>query len=179
MMESHINTVFMLEPLTASDAPALHSFLRFNKNELQRFFPITLGQNETLKATENYILVKTEQIKLKTEFTFAVKTNNTAIGLLILKNINWEQKRGEMAYCIDKVYQGRGWITQALMKVTDFAFNDIGLKTLEIIVYKQNKASVRVAEKSGFKWTKTLLKAYSPINEEPLDMELYERSNEK
>lgn len=179
MSDSHINSLFTLEPLTTVDASALHALLASNKKELHRFFPITLSQNETVQDSENYILNKSEQIKLKTEFTFAVKTNNTVVGLLILKNLNWELKRGEIAYCIDKNYQGRGWVTQGVKEITAFAFNDLGLKCLEIIVSKQNKASIRVAEKSGYKWTKTLLKGFTPPNEEPLDMELYEKSNEK
>jgi len=179
MIELYINNSFKIQPLTTLDAPALYGFLASNENELRRFFPITLEKNKTLKATENYILDKSKEVKLKKEYTFAVKNNNTPIGLLILKNLNWELKRGEIAYCIDKSFQGRGLITEALKKVTAFAFNDLSLKTLEIIVYSENKASVRVAEKCGYKWTRTLLKAFSPGNEEPLDMELYERSNEK
>jgi len=179
MSDSRISSLFALEPLKTVDTSALHTFLASNKKEFNRFFPITLRQNETIQASENYILNKSEQIKLKTEFTFALKTNNTVLGLLILKKLNWELKRGEIAYCIDKNYQGRGWITRAVKEITSFAFNDLGLKSLEIIVSRQNKASIRVAEKSGYKWTKTLLKAHIPPNEKPLDMELYEKSNEK
>ncbi len=175
MSDSRINSLFVLEPLTTVDTASLHAFLASNKKEFHRFFPVTLGQNETIQASEKYVLNKSEQIKLKTEFTFAVKTNTTVVGLLILKKLNWELRRGEIAYCIDKNYQGRGWITRALKETNSFAFNDLGLKTLEIIVYKENKASVRVAEKCGYKWTKTLLKGYTPPNEEPLDMELYEK----
>ena len=179
MTESRINSLFALEPLTTVDTPALHAFLASNKEEFHRFFPITLVQNETIGASENFILNKSEQIKLRTEFTFALKTNKTVVGLVILKNLNWELRRGELAYCIDKDYQGRGWITRAVKDTSVFAFNDLALKTLEIIVHVQNKASVRVAEKCGYEWKKTLLKAHTPPKEEPLDMELYERSYEK
>lgn len=179
MSDSRMNSLFALEPLTTVDVSSLHAFLASNKKEFIRFFPITLGQNETINDSENYILHKSDQIKLKTEFTFAIKANKTVVGLLILKNLNWELKRGEIAYCIDKNYQGRGWITRAVKEITSFAINDLGLKSLEIIVSKLNKASIRVAEKSGYKWTKTLLKGFTPPNEEPIDMELYEKSNEK
>ncbi|MGB5428366.1 GNAT family N-acetyltransferase [Eudoraea sp.] len=117
MSDSHISSLFALEPLKTVDTSALHTFLASNKKEFNRFFPITLRQNETIQASENYILNKSEQIKLKTEFTFALKTNNTVLGLLILKKLNWELKRGEIAYCIDKNYQGRGWITRAVRKL--------------------------------------------------------------
>lgn len=180
MSDSAANDPFTLETLTIADAPGLHALMNSNKNIFKRFFPITLAQNKTIEASVKYILDKNDQRKSKTEFTFGIKskTNNTIVGLLILKNLNWGFKRGELAYCIDEIYQGRGWITKAIMKITSFALNDLGLKTLEIIVHKENRASMRVAEKCGFLWKETLLKAYTPLIEKSLDMELYEKSDE-
>jgi ribosomal-protein-alanine N-acetyltransferase len=39
--------------------------------------------------------------------------------------------------------------------------------------------SVKVAQNSSFIWKKTLLNEFTPTNELPLDMELYEHTNEK
>lgn len=60
-----------------------------------------------------------------------------------------------------------------------FAFDNLNLKTLQIIAHKTNLGSVKVAEKNGFIWKKTLLNEFTPTNEVPLDMELYELYNEK
>lgn len=180
MSDSAINDPFTLVTLTIADAPGLHTLMALNKNLFKRFFPITLAQNKTIEASVKYILDKNDNRKSKTEYIFGMKSksNNTLVGLLILKNLNWGLKRGELAYCIDEKYQGRGWITKAIMKITPFALNDLGLKTLEIMVHKENRASMRVAEKCGFLWKKTLIKSYTPPNEESLDMELYEKSHE-
>lgn len=180
MSDSATNNPFTLETLTIADAAGLHALMVSNKKIFKRFFPITLTQNKTIEASVKYILDKNDKRKSKTEFTFGIKskTNSTIVGLLILKNLNWRLKRGELAYCIDEKYQGRGWITKVVKEISSFALNDLGLKTLEIIVHKENRASMRVAEKCGFLWKKTLLKAYTPPEEESLDMELYEKSDE-
>ena len=54
------------------------------------------------------------------------------------------------------------------------AFSKLELEVLQIIVHKSNIGSIKVAEKCNFVWRKTLLKSYTPPNEAPLDMELYE-----
>ena len=48
------------------------------------------------------------------------------------------------------------------------------LKTLQIITHKDNLPSVNVAWTNDFKWVKTLKNEFTPTNEKPLDMELYE-----
>lgn len=58
-----------------------------------------------------------------------------------------------------------------------FAFDELGLKTLQIISHKTNLRSIKVAENNGFVWQRTLLNEFTPTNESPLDMELYELYN--
>jgi ribosomal-protein-alanine N-acetyltransferase len=48
------------------------------------------------------------------------------------------------------------------------------LKTLQIISHKTNFGSIKVAENSGFVWKRTLANEFTPTDELPLDMELYE-----
>ena len=55
----------------------------------------------------------------------------------------------------------------------------MGLKTIQIISHKTNFGSVKVAENNGFIWKKTLQNEFTPTNETPLDMELYELYIEK
>ena len=58
--------------------------------------------------------------------------------------------------------------------MSNYAFKDLQLKALQIIVHESNKASTKVAKKCGFTWQKILEKEHTPPNEAPLDMELYE-----
>ena len=61
--------------------------------------------------------------------------------------------------------------------MTKFAFVELGLETLQIISHKTNLGSIKVAENNGFVWQRTLLNEFTPSNESPLDMELYELYN--
>ncbi|MDP5081017.1 MAG: GNAT family N-acetyltransferase, partial [Winogradskyella sp.] len=71
-------------------------------------------------------------------------------------------------------YEGQGLSTKAVSALSTYAFNDLGLETLQIITHKDNLPSVKIAMKNNFKWLKTLINEFTPTGEEPVDMELYE-----
>lgn len=68
--------------------------------------------------------------------------------------------------------------TFAVKEMSQFAFNKLKLKTLQIISHKTNFGGIKVAENNGFVWQRTLVNEFTPINEKPLDMELYESTME-
>lgn len=67
-----------------------------------------------------------------------------------------------VGYKADAALQGRGYMTQALLALTAFAFGPLNLHRLEINVMPRNIASRRVAEKAGFA-QEGLAKAYLRI----------------
>jgi len=172
---------FIIDKLKTADANQLHQFIVDNSERLKRYFPVTLSSNATLEKTVDYISIKNEEIAAKTNFTFAVRENlsQQIIGLIILKKIDWDKKQGELAYCIGSEFEGKGLTSFAAKEMTKFAFEDLGLKTLQIISHKTNLGSVKVAENNSFVWKGTLLNEFTPTDEAPLDMELYELTNER
>ena len=155
---------------------SLSKLMVLNKERFQRYFPKTLAQNLSESDSKSYIEKKTQEQKNKTEFTFAIKFENSqsVAGLVILKDIDRDTKTAELAYCIGENFEGKGLMTKAIIEVSKTAFYEFNLSTLKIIVHKTHSASIRVAEKAGFIWKKTLEKEYTPPGESPLDMELYE-----
>jgi len=120
--------------------------------------PETLKQNLTPDLSNYFVQCKVRQFNNKEEFLFVLKEpeHRTIIGLVYIKEVDW-----------------------SVQFLSAYAFKDLGLKTLQIIVHKSNKGSLRVAEKCGYIWSKTLTKAYTPPNESALDMELYELEYER
>jgi len=170
-----MNKTFKIDYLNETDAEDLCQLMTSNADIFERFFTKTLSQNQSIESSRLYISKKSKEIDSKSEFTFAIRNkNNAVIGLVILKDIKWDFGEGELAYCLDHHQHGKGLATFATKHVAKFAFDELGLKSLKIFVHKTNLASVRVAEKTGFHWIKTLPKAYQPPNEEFLDMELFE-----
>jgi len=171
---------FILNQLNETDVNQLYQFILDNSDRLKLYFPITLSSNSTAEKTKDYIAIKTKEIEEKTNFTFAIRDENRQIiGLIIIKKMDWDKKQGEFAYCIDAQFEGKGVTSFAIKEMTKFAFEDLGLKTLQIIAHKTNFGSIKVALKNGFIWQSTLENEFTPMNEAPLDMELYELYNEK
>ncbi|UPS92467.1 MULTISPECIES: GNAT family N-acetyltransferase [unclassified Bizionia] len=171
---------FSLEVLKPQDAQSLSRLMISNGKRFQQYLPKTLSENLSEADSKNYIQRKTKQIKNKTEFTFAIKDidSDDVAGLIILKNIDYQLKQGEFSYCLGQKYSGRGWMTRSIKAAKNFAFNELKLKSLQIIIHKSNLASIQIAERNGFTWIKTLDNEYVS-GKSVLDMELYELQYEK
>ncbi|MCJ7465215.1 MAG: GNAT family N-acetyltransferase [Maribacter sp.] len=167
---------YLIQPIQGKDAWKLCDFITINSHRLNRFFPNTLKQNLTPTLSEIFVAHKLKQFALKEEFLFTLNDleKRTIIGLIYIKELNWPSKQGELAYCIGYQYEGKGWVTKSVDIISNYAFTQLNLTSLQIIVHKSNVASVRVAEKCGYIWKRTLPKKFAPPNETSLDMELYE-----
>jgi len=167
---------FEISPIHDGDAWKICDFVVTNTDRLKLFFPVTLEQNLNPTLSQIYVENRVKAFKNKEGFVFTIKQSETRkfVGLIIIKSIDWTIKRGEYAYAIDYNFNGQGLMTKAIEKLTYYAFNELGLETLQIIVHKDNAPSVNVALNNSFKWQKTLEKGFTPTGEQPLDMELYE-----
>ena len=175
-MVSNLNIEnYILDKLKSTDANQLYQFLYDNKERFKLFFPVTLEMNSSLEKTKDYISIKNKEIEERTNFTLAIRDKNKEeiAGLIIIKKIDWDKKQGEFAYCIGSEFEGKGLTSFAVKEMTNFAFDELGLKTLQIIAHKTNFGSVKVAENNGFVWQSTLQNEFTPTNDTPLDMELY------
>ncbi len=172
------NENFLINALKTTDANQLYQFLVDNNERLSYYFPKTLSSNSSLENTKEYIVLKEKEISEKTNFTFAIREINSEkiAGLIILKKIDWTKSQGEFAYCIGSEFEGKGLTTFAVAEMKKFSFEELELKTLQIIAHKTNLGSVKVALNNDFIWQRTLKNEFTPTNESPLDMELYELS---
>lgn len=167
---------FKLEALKLEDALSLNALMISNGKSFQEYLPKTLALNLSEADSKIYISNQNKAIQSGTEFTFAIKDMDTNLiaGLVILKNLDYQMKQGEFAYCIGKKFSGNGWVTQSIKTVSKFAFEELDLQNLQIIIHKTNENSINVAKRCGFTWSKTLENAFTPSGENPIDMELYE-----
>ncbi|MDO6595958.1 GNAT family protein [Oceanihabitans sp. 2_MG-2023] len=167
---------FEINPIHNGDAWKICDFIVANQDRLQRYFPKTLKQNLTPTLSQLFVDKKIKQFENKEEFLFTLKQTETRVlaGIIYIKEIDYKKQQGEFAYCIDYNFEGKGLTSKAVKYLSAYAFDTLNLKTLQIIVHKNNTPSVRVAENNSFKWIKTLKNEFTPIGENPLDMELYE-----
>ncbi|WGD35695.1 GNAT family protein [Olleya sp. YS] len=172
---------FEINPIHSGDAWKVCDLMVANQDRFQRYFPKTLEQNLTPTLSQLFVEKKVKQFNSKDEFLFTLKHTETRdlAGLIYIKELDWNTKQGEFAYCIGYPFEGQGLTSKAVKILSDYAFNTLGLKTLQIIAFKNNIGSVKVATNNSFKWVKTIKQGFTPVGENPLDMELYELYNEK
>ena len=169
-----IDDRYIIDTIHKVDAGNLSKLMSSNYERFYRYFPKTLEQNLSEKASKIFIEQKISEFDARSEFLFTLRDKENVIGLIYIKELDWSKKQGEFAYCIGARYTGKGLISKSITLLSTYAFNNLGLEVLQIMVHKDNVPSVGVAKNGGFIWQKTISKSYSPPNEEPLDMELYE-----
>ena len=174
-MQLNLGSYYII-PIHPKDGWNVCNFAVANEDRLKRFFPKTLEQNLTPDLSNIFVAKKTKQFDAKEEFLFTLRKNesNKLVGLVYIKEVDKTTKQGEFAYCIDYTVEGKGLMTESIRQLSDYAFDALGLKTLQIISHKSNIGSVKVAENTNFSWIKTLKNEFTPPGEDPLNMELYE-----
>ena len=163
-------------PIHPKDGWNICNFIVANEDRLKHYFPKTLEQNLTPDLSNIFVEKKVKQFEAKEEFLFTLRENesNKLVGLVYIKEVDWTKKQGEFAYCIDYSVEGKGLITESVKQLSDYAFEILGLETLQIISHKSNIGSIKVAENNNFSWIKTLNNEFTPPGKSPLNMELYE-----
>jgi ribosomal-protein-alanine N-acetyltransferase len=84
-----------------------------------------------------------------------------------------------LGYRLDQQEQGKGYMTEAIKLITDYAFHELKLHRVEANIMPKNKASLRVVEKLGFH-NEGLARQYLKINgnwEDHIHMVLLEDTN--
>ncbi len=79
-----------------------------------------------------------------------LKGTNTFVGSSGLEIINWDVPRFEIGYWVRKKFEGQGYISEAVVGITNFAFDVLGARRVEIHVDDRNSRSWRIPERLGF-----------------------------
>lgn len=67
-----------------------------------------------------------------------------------LHRIDWDIPKFEIGYWIDTRYTGKGYITEAVQGITDFARKELKARRIEIRCDTRNKKSAAIPERLGF-----------------------------
>lgn len=72
------------------------------------------------------------------------------VGSAGLHHIDWSVPRFEIGYWLSTRFTGRGYATEAVRGMTDFAFRQLRAERLEIWCDARNERSAAVARRAGF-----------------------------
>jgi ribosomal-protein-alanine N-acetyltransferase len=141
---------FILRPITIKDA---QGYLECHEDrEAQKGF---MSVPKNLDEARREIREKISAINKKkpTGESFAIEVNGEFAGWIELNHLNkkYHEHYGNIGYCINKKFRGKGITTKAVKLIVKYAFKKYKLRRLEGTCRTFNKASARVLEKAGFK----------------------------
>lgn len=155
-----------LLPSNPSMADHIYNYSIRNKKFLEKFEPLREDTYFTKENIINQIYKEMEEAKeLKgVRFWIFKKEETSLIGSVALSNI----VKGAFLSCflgykLDEKELNKGYMTEAVGKAVEIAFDDMGLHRVEANVMPKNIASIKVLEKSGF-IQEGLSKKYLKIN---------------
>ncbi len=79
-----------------------------------------------------------------------LKDSDTLIGSSGLHNANWDVPSFEIGYWVHTHHAGKGYITEAVNGICQFAFTQMGAERLLIRCDAKNERSAAVARRCGF-----------------------------
>jgi ribosomal-protein-serine acetyltransferase len=140
-----------LRVAAAEDVPAVHAAVIASWTELSRYLSWAQGAPPTLQEGIERVDYLNARFEDRSELTFLIfeKRAGTFIGICGLFQFDWTVPRGEIAYWCATKKVGHGYITEAVLALTEFAWS-LGLVRVEIRCDAKNLRSRAVAERAGF-----------------------------
>ncbi len=90
--------------------------------------------------------------QLGTGYGFGIFVGKHLAGELNLSNvIRGAYQNAHIGYWVGEAQAGRGYVPEAVVAVSKFAFEEVGLHRLQVSIVPRNRPSRRVVEKLGFR----------------------------
>lgn len=111
----------------------------------------------TLETAEDWVAIASSQ---EPETNFAIVVDGQAVGGIGLElQEDVFRKSAEMGYWLGEPFWGRGIVSEAVVALTSWGFENIYLERIFAGVFSWNPGSVKVLEKAGYVHEATLRNA--------------------
>lgn len=138
----------ILRQVWQEDAPEMF-FLRSDARILKY---ISREPPTSIDEIHTYIQFLTDNADNNTGITWGItlKNNDKVIGTIALWRLIKEHYRAEIGYIMNPEFYGKGIMHEAMVVVADYAFNVMGLHSIEANTHSANIESQRVLERAGY-----------------------------
>lgn len=132
----------------------------------------------TLEESEEHVREGRAKFLARTDLLLHLylKGTNTLVGSSGLHRIHWEVPKFEIGYWVRQRFEGQGYIREAVAGITQFAFETLGARRVEIRMDDRNVRSRRVAERLGFTLEGVLRHDLRAVDGELRDTRVYAKA---
>ena len=134
------------------DGKEVHTAVTESLDELRPWMPWASGK--VLNEEEYEARIREGQLKFLSRedmwMILLLKGTHTIIGTSGLHLIDWNVPRFHIGYWVRTSYARQGYITEAVAGISDFAFDILGAKRVEIRCDVRNVRSAAIPQRLGF-----------------------------
>jgi RimJ/RimL family protein N-acetyltransferase len=135
---------FVLRAWQPEDAPAVVA--AYSDPDIQQWHARSMTENEAL----DWIAAWPERWRQETDCGWAAASDEGVLGQISLRAVNLDEGRAGISYWVMPHARGRHIAPRALVAVTQWAFEVLGLHRIQVDHSTRNLASCRVAERAGY-----------------------------
>lgn len=134
--------------LDPKDAHAMYAYV--SDKDVKRFIGWRLMS--TLEETREFLeeLIRREEAGTHLYASIVEKSSGEVIGTAMIFGFDKEANHAEIGYVLHKEHWGKGYGTETVSLISDFAFEILMLRKLHARVVSGNFGSARILEKNGF-----------------------------
>lgn len=149
----------LLRPFRASDAE--QAFANWMSDSAVTRF-LTWEPHSDLSFTRELLALWEEEAQSPETYHWAIvwKENGEAAGDISVVAADMRSESAAVGYCLSRALWGKGVMTEALSRVVEYLFGEVGFYRIEAKHAAENAASGRVMEKCGFQKEGVLRAAY-------------------
>jgi len=143
-----------LRPFRTTDAPQLHEALLESIAELRKhlWFLPWVSEEQTLQSAEVRCRRAEANFLVRGDLPYLAFTKSTGrlVASVGLHRTDWSLPKTEVGYWVRTSEAGKGYATEAVLELTNWALYGLRAKRVELVTDENNQGSRRLAERCGF-----------------------------
>ena len=150
MLSLKVKNDTKLRLFAEEDAGEILQLVKGNYEHLRPFLHwVTIDYS--LESAREFIRQAQKAAAENTSQTFGIFYHEKIVGVISFVKLNWNSKRAEIGYWIDKNCEGKGIVTESCRVLINYAFEELGMNRIEIRCATENVRSRAVPERLNFK----------------------------
>lgn len=142
-----VDSEITLKEIDLEDVKPIFNTIDTEREYLAEWLPfveLTQDISFTRKFVENYL---DAEIK---DLTCTIFYNQKFVGLIGLKDTDFDNMKTEIGYWLSESYQHKGIITRSCQKLIEYAFDELKMNRIQLKAATGNLKSQAVARRLGF-----------------------------
>jgi RimJ/RimL family protein N-acetyltransferase len=164
----------LMRPPQHGEGAAINAAVRESIAQVARWMPWANPTPEPA-ATERWCREAASKFISREGIHYVIRLKDDAqiIGVCGMHRFDWKGPMIEIGYWLRTSHCGRGYMTEAVGRLVQMAFDDLGASRVEIRCDDSNQRSGRVAERLGFKLDGVLRCDSRGVDKELRDTRVY------